>query len=238
MDPPKRIGDVELRPTRTGIRLLQHGIVLSEILNSPGPTHSVADALAAATVTLANGPRVGLLGFAGGGVLAPLRAMGGTHEVRAVDLDDRFEPLFQRLCGRWAPPLTVDHADAGHWLKRQRSKFDVIIDDLSISKDRDVFKPAISWDVLPRLIRDRLTWDGVAVFNLLKPRERSWSHGILTVIAPFTEARFIWLDDFENRLVVVSDRPLPSARTLSAQMRDKLSQIGSQVAEGMMVRSR
>ena len=238
MDLPKRIGDVELRHTRTGVRLVQHGTVLSEILNSPGPTHSVADALAAASVTLATGPRVGLLGFAGGGLLAPLRAMGGTHDVKAVDLDHRFEALFHKLCGRWAPPLTVDHMDAAAWLESQRKDFDVIIDDLSIPRGGDVFKPDITWDVLPELIKDRLKPDGIAVFNLLKPQSRSWSRGILTVIAGFAETRLIWLDDFENRLVVASQLPLPSARQLAKQMRDKLVGISSNLARRMTVRSR
>ncbi|MEC9081308.1 MAG: hypothetical protein VYE44_05980, partial [Verrucomicrobiota bacterium] len=74
----ERCGEMgpEVKPTGRGARLVQNGSVLSEVLAQPGPTNSVFDALAALVRLFSPGARVGLLGFAGGGIIAPLRAMG------------------------------------------------------------------------------------------------------------------------------------------------------------------
>ncbi len=77
----------QVKPTKIGLRLSQHGVVLSEMRTSPGPTHSVFDVLAAALAVLAPNQRIGVLGFAGGGMLAPLRGLGVTGPVEAVALE-------------------------------------------------------------------------------------------------------------------------------------------------------
>ena len=66
----------ELQNTKQGARLVQNGSVLSEVLSEPGPTQSVFDILAAA-IMLNNKNRVGILGFAAGGLIGPLRSMNG-----------------------------------------------------------------------------------------------------------------------------------------------------------------
>ncbi|NIP94518.1 MAG: hypothetical protein GWO24_14175, partial [Akkermansiaceae bacterium] len=71
----------KLRRCARGACLEQHGCVLSEILEEPGSTHSVFDVLAAAVAVFSPGRRVAVLGFAGGGMMAPLRKLGGDHEV-------------------------------------------------------------------------------------------------------------------------------------------------------------
>ena len=77
----------EVQQTRRGARLVQNGSVLSEVLAKPGATDSVFDVLAAAIQIFSPGDRVGILGFAGGGLIAPLRAMSGDHNLSGVDLD-------------------------------------------------------------------------------------------------------------------------------------------------------
>ena len=66
---------MRIKRTRRGAQMLQGGAILSEILAEPAATHSVFDLLAALVHLLAPGPRVAMLGFAGGGMLAPLRAL-------------------------------------------------------------------------------------------------------------------------------------------------------------------
>ena len=61
---------------RRRARILDGPDVLSEILDHPGPTDTMFDVLAACVAAFAPGPRVAILGFAGGGIVAPLRAMG------------------------------------------------------------------------------------------------------------------------------------------------------------------
>jgi hypothetical protein len=57
---------VRIERTRRGARMIEGDVVLSEILARPGPTHSLFDLLAAAVTALSPGPRLAVLGFAGG----------------------------------------------------------------------------------------------------------------------------------------------------------------------------
>ena len=69
---------MDITATRHGLRLSQHGVVISEMRTAAGPTHSVFDVLAALVPLLAPRGRVGVLGFAGGGMMAAHTAPGAT----------------------------------------------------------------------------------------------------------------------------------------------------------------
>ncbi len=161
----RRIGgaEAEVQRTRRGARLVQNGSVLSEVLAEPGATDSVFDVLAAAVRLFSPGDRVGILGFAGGGMIAPLRAMGGGHKLSGVDLDRAGYDLFCDLSAEWKGEVRFAQADAVEWLRSQRGKFDLLLEDLSVGRDGDVFKPDVSIDTLPRLIQSKLKPGGVAV---------------------------------------------------------------------------
>ena len=107
--------------TRRGLRLLEGDVILSELLARPGPTHCLFDVLAACVAALAPGPRIALLGFAGGGIVAPLRAMGFPHAIEAVDLDPTGEKLFRELARHWAGEVRVARMDALEWLAREQA---------------------------------------------------------------------------------------------------------------------
>lgn len=216
--------------------MVEGDAVISEILSSPGPTHSVFDALAASVVVLDGGPRVALLGFAGGGVVAPLRAMGFSGVLDVVDLDDQGERIFRRVSGAWRGPVSFELGEASEWLRHRRGKFDAIIEDLSIPGPGGVTKPEVSVGVLPRLVRSRLKSRGVAVFNLLPVKGWTWSELIDRVGAPFRQRRIVTFDEYENRLLVAG-RALPTARQLSLALRASLGSIRSRIAGGMAVRS-
>ena len=124
----------ELQRTPGGARLVQNGSVLSVVLSQPGPTDSAFDVLAAA-MNLSDGNRAGILGFAGGGVIAPLRAMGGRHAVSGVDLDDAGYNLFCDVSDDWQGAVKFTKEDATQWLRSRRTPFDVLLEDLSIPRD-------------------------------------------------------------------------------------------------------
>jgi len=171
--------------------------VISEILSAPGPTHSVFDVLAAAVVLLYRGPRVALLGFAGGGVVAPLRAMGFSGTLDVVDLDDRGERIFRAVSGAWRGPVKFELGEASEWLRRRQ---------------------------------------GLAVFNLLPVKGWTWPELVAVVGRPFRERYVVSFEEYENRLLVAG-RALPTARQLSAGLRDTLSSIESKMADGIAVRT-
>ena len=225
-----------ITPTQHGLRLSQHGVVISELRTSPGPTHSVFDILAASIAVLAPTGRIGVLGFAGGGMMAPLRALGVTAPIDSVDLDRSGYDLFRQYCPRWSDGVNWQQADAVAWLRQQPRNFDLLLDDLSVPQDDDVFKPAVSWDILPKLMRARLSPGGFGVFNLLPAPDRTWKTDVEKIVARFGPARMVYLDDFENRILITGDA-LPSARILGGQLRRSLQQLDSRQAERIQVRA-
>ncbi|MBT3615491.1 MAG: hypothetical protein HN524_05840 [Verrucomicrobia bacterium] len=235
----RRMGgaEPEVRQTRRGARLVQNGSVLSEVLAQPGATDSVFDVLAAAVCGFSPGVRVGILGFAGGGLIAPLRAMGGNHKFSGVDLDRSGYELFCDLSAEWMGEVQFAQLDAAEWLHSQRGKFDFLLEDLSVGRAGDVFKPDVSIDTLPQVIQSKLKPGGVAVYNLLPPDDRTWAEMMAKVCAPFGFGVQVLFESFYNRVVVLANEALPSAREVSRLLRDSLTAIGSEMATDISVRS-
>lgn len=225
---------MDIRPTRHGLRLSQHGVVISELRTSPGPTHSVFDVLAALITTLDHGPRVGVLGFAGGGMMAPLAALGFEGHLETVDLDAESFQLFEKHCPEWSRHVRFHLDDAAAWLGRQRRPFDLLMDDLSIPRDGDVHKPAICWERIPELIQGRLSAGGLAIFNLLEPRPGRWNPEFSRIAARFGAARVVHFDEYENRILIAGN-DLPKAAALSVRLRSALARIRSRQATRIRV---
>lgn len=228
-----------ITPTKHGLRLSQHGVVISELRTSPGPTHSVFDVLAATIAVLAPGGRIGVLGFAGGGMMAPLRGLGLTAAIDSVDLDREGYDLFRQHCPEWARGVNWQQADAVTWLRQQPRGFDLLLDDLSMPQDDDVFKPAICWDVLPKLMRQRIRPGGFGVFNLLPAAGGTWKTDLKRLLKhhrrPPGCAQIVHLDDFENHILITGD-VLPTPRELGSQLRQSLQRLRSRQAERLHVR--
>ena len=227
---------MEIRATCGGIRLSQHGVVISEVRLKPGPTHSVFDVLAGLIAILRPQAQVGILGFAAGGMLAPLRGLGCDVRVEAVDLDSASYEVFQKHCSGWAGDLCWEQADAVAWLSRRRGTYSVLVDDLSVPMSGDVFKPDISWDVIPTLVHQRLGADGVAIFNCLPGPDGRIPSVFAERVASLGPALVILLDDFENK-VVMAGPGMPSARWVGKELRGALRRIGSLQSDRLQVRS-
>lgn len=223
-----------ITPTKHGLRLSQHGVVISELRTSPGPTHSVFDGLAAVIAVLAPPGRIGVLGFAGGGMMAPLRGLGVTSVIDSVDLDRASYDLFRQHCPQWTSGVTWQQAEAVAWLRPQPAEFGLLMDDLSVPQAGDVFKPAISWNVLPELMRQRLRSGGFGVFNLLPAPGGTWNSDLTRIVGLFATARMITLNEFENRILITGDA-LPTARELGAQVRGALHRLRSRQATRIRV---
>lgn len=222
--------------TRQGARIEQAGLVLSEVLRRPGPTHTLFDVLAAAVAALARGPRAAVLGFAAGGVIAPLRAMGYGHPIEAVDLSLDGESLFRELSAPWCGAVHVHRGEASAWLQRRKQAYDVILEDLSMPTADDVTKPPVSLDVLPALMRVRLRPRGLVVFNVLPVPGRPWTRLLPHLAAPYQRAQVVLLEEWENRVLLLGDH-LESARETSRRIRRTLAAIGSQEATQLSVRT-
>lgn len=225
-----------ITPTKHGLRLSQHGVVISELRTSPGPTHSVFDVLAASIAVLAPRERIGVLGFAGGGMIAPLRGLGVEAVIDSVDLDRGGYDLFRQHCPQWARGVNWQQSDAIAWLRKQPRNFGLLMDDLSVPQNGDVFKPAVSWEVLPKLMRSRLRPGGFGVFNLLPAPGGTWDSDVKGIVDLFGAACLIALDDFENQILITGET-LPTARELGSQLRQILRRIRSRQAGRIQVRT-
>jgi hypothetical protein len=220
--------------TKRGARLVHGRSIVSELPATPGPTHSVFDLLAAATSLLTDARRVALLGFAAGGSLAPLRALGCSAQVRAADLDVSGVEVFRDIAGGWGGDVKVAKAEASAWLRRQRTPFDVVIDDLSISVPGDVRKPEVSFTVIPALAARKLAPGGVALLNLLPEPGMDWPAALARAASPFADARTVWFRDWENQFIIGGAR-LPEPRVMQRALDTALRRLGSRLAGGFKV---
>lgn len=220
--------------TRKGARLEQDGLILSEVLSEPGPTHTLFDVLAATIASLGTGTRTALLGFAAGGIIAPLRAMGFAHPIESVDLSVEQVPLFRELSEPWCGQVTVAEEDAVRWLKRHRGPFDQILEDLSARVDGEITKPRVCLDVLPRLMAARIGPRGLAFTNVLPVPGIPFTRLLADLAAPFERAAFLELEEWENR-VLLAGPGLPAPREIGRTLRRHLDAIGSSEADGLSV---
>lgn len=221
--------------TRQGGRLMHGPHVLSEVRRTPGPTHSVFDLLAACATAFGRGDMLAMLGFAAGGMVAPLRALGWTHTINAVDLCLDGLTLFDACVGDWTGHVRIAQADAVDWLERH-GLWDIVVEDLSIQIPGDVTKPQVSLDILPKLVASRLEPKGVAVFNAFSVDGLSDRALLEKIGAPYACARVVRLDSFTN-LVVVAGETLPTAREMSRVLRTTLGALGSSLADEVRVRT-
>ena len=221
--------------TRRGVRLVEHGLVVSEVVRDPGPTHSLFDSLAAVIAALSPGVRVAVLGFAAGGLVAPLRAMGFGHPLEAVDLSLEGEQIFREHSGPWVGDVRVHEDDAVRWLRRSRRRWNLILEDLSVPVDRDTTKPAASIQTLPALMKSRLAEGGVAAFNVLPVPGYAWKHLHRRIAEPWGSAQVVEFDEWENHLLLAG--ALPTARKTSRELKRHLAAIGSDQADGLQVRT-
>jgi spermidine synthase len=234
----------EVKQTREGLRLLQHGNVLSELRTTPGPTHSVFDLLAAVIALKSQSAgtkplRIGVLGFASGGMMAPLRSLGVTTPIETCDLDGESYAMFCQNCPSWNQQVRWRQQDAVSWLRQRRGLFDLLMDDLSVSDGNDVFKPRVSWFELPGLLRTRLRPDGWAVFNLMPPAHGRWHPELQQMLRAMGKRsmRMVRLDEFENRILVLG-LALPSTGEFSYQLRKHLKTLKSRQSNRFQVTSR
>jgi len=222
--------------TRRGAVVLERHAVLSTVLSAPGPLHDLYDVLAAAVVELSPGPRVVLLGFAGGGILAPLRALGWSGKLRAVDRSLELHGLYRELAEGWAGEVQVHRAEASEWLARRDGSLDAVIEDLTVCSTSGPTKPPVSVDVLPGLMRRRVARGGIVAVNVLPVPGMAWKTLLPRIAAPWPDARVVTFREYENR-VLICGSGLPAAAALSLRLRARLRAIGSRQLRRIAVRT-
>ena len=130
--------------------------------------------------------------------------------------------------------VLFEESDAVTWLRGQGRRFDAIVEDLSVPIAGDVVKPSVSWEILPSIMRRKVRAPGVLISNLLPTPGVSWSEmehavgrGPAVVVGP---------EEFYNR-VLIQGAPAANARAVGAHLRGALRALGSELAEGLSVRT-
>ena len=230
--------DLQIIRHARGARIVDGDDVISEIRAQPGPTHSLFDVLAACMAALSSGPRVAVLGFAGGGIVAPLRGMSFAAPLHCVDLSLAGEKIFRKLSSAWAGEVRVDQNDAAVWLRRQRTPFDCILEDLSLAATAQAegTKPDISLHEVPELMARKLSASGVAIVNMLPVPGETWDDLMQPYKKHFHHVQVVHFTGYVNRVVLAAKR-LPQARQTSQRVRAALHRIESCMAYELSVRT-
>ncbi len=209
--------------TRVRVHKLRGGMVLRiggqyASLARPGKitTGSVWDLLAIPLLLSPHrdAPRVLLLGVGGGSVLPLIRALAPAGRVVGVELDPQVVRAARAHFGLDAHGVEIIEADAERVLRRDRRKFDVVIDDLYFHDGERLRKPAFLPEPGLDLAAARLARGGILVTNVV--HEAAHAKRVLT--SRFGGGLELRLDDCNNRILFAGDT-LPGAR----ELRDRLS---------------
>jgi len=227
-----------VRTTRS-VRLVDGPDLVSHLRTKPGPTHGFFDLLAACIAGFAAGeertPRAALLGFAAGGIVAPLRAMQWHHPLEAVDLSLDAAEIFHEIAREWGGDVHLTQADAAAWMRSRRTRWDVIVEDLTVRGRFCAIKPPVSVEVLPALFAARLSTWGVAATNALPVPELSWDELLAKLAAPHARAMVVTCEEYENRILLAGPG-LTTTTAATARLRTMLRRIRSKQADRFTIR--
>ena len=184
-------------------------------LQRPGEiaTGSVWDAIAAPLLALEPKRRkkVLLLGLGGGSVARIVRALAPQALIVGVELDPEVVAAARAHFGLSSLGLEVIVDDAHEVLRRERRRFDFVVEDIFIGRGDEVRKP--TWlpspghDLAARLLKP----GGVLVSNTLDEARSVGMH----LRARFPGLLSVDVEDYENRIYVAGSESL-DARTLRA----------------------
>jgi spermidine synthase len=201
---------VEVRRVPGGLELRIDGTQASVQRRGRALTGVVWWALASPILLLPPGPRrVLLLGLAAGSVARALRALDPSAEIVGVELDAEVLRLARRHFGLDGLGVELVVGDALAYLRRERRRFDLIVEDLFIGPSRSVRKPDWVADEGYRLIRRLLRPGGYVAANTIHETPavaralRAWGRRVVSI-----GVRGHWNE------VLVSGRDLPPPRAI------------------------
>lgn len=148
-----------------------------------------------------------MLGLAGGTAFRILRHLLPGCALTAVDIDDEIVELAKEHMGIDGLGIEVVVDDAYAWLKSNRRRFDVVIDDIYLAGAADVYRPR---QCDPRMVRDlkrAIAPGGVLAVNLVTgPGHRAMQSSARHCLREeFAVVRSIWSPGALNEVLVAGD---------------------------------
>lgn len=201
-----------------GLQLRVNGTLASFRRPGRDVTGPVWWALAAPVVLLPRRARrrILLLGLGAGSVAGVLRVLDPRAEIVGVELDRRVLRLARRHFGldRLGVEVVVD--DVFRYLRRERRRFDLVVEDVFVGTLRTVHKPPRLLEDAYPLIGRRLRREGLVVSNTIHE-----SPAVVRAMRPFGK-RVVSLDVKRHwNRIVVGGRAVPSAREIRGRLSRK-----------------
>lgn len=127
------------------------------------------DNLAAAALLRPAGPprSILMLGLAGGTAFRVLRHLLPEVELTAIDIDQGIVELAQRHMDLDSNRIEIHYADAYEWLRSNKRRFDVVIDDIYLAGKTDVFRPHLWSSEHLSILRKAVAPGGLLTANLI-----------------------------------------------------------------------
>ncbi|HVO13132.1 MAG TPA: fused MFS/spermidine synthase [Vicinamibacteria bacterium] len=204
---------VRVRRTPAGLELRVDGTLASVSRPGRALTGVVWWALAAPVLLLPPARRqVLLLGLAAGSVARALRRLDPDARLVGVERDREVLRVARDEFDLDALRVEVAVEDALVWLRRERRRFDLVVEDLFLGPARSVHKPEWLAGEGYRLIRRRLREGGLLVSNTIHEMPQ-----IVRAAAPVGRVLSLDVRGYHNR-IVVAGRRLPSAREVRRRL--------------------
>jgi spermidine synthase len=201
MGPRRRSGPrVDVRLTRHGRELRIEGTLASYYHRGQAMTGSVWDGLAAPLAVLApeRVRRVLILGLGGGSAARALRALAPSAAIVGVESDLRVIKAARRWLELDSLGLEIVHESALRFLRRDRRRFDLVLEDVFLASQGNAWKP----DWLPEpglsLAASRLAAGGLLVSNTIDETTAI----VRAYRRLFGRALTLRLRDYENTIVM------------------------------------
>lgn len=205
---------VFVRPVADGLELRVDGTLASFRSKAGAATGTVWSALAAPVVLVPRPrPRVLLLGLGAGSAAAALRALSPEAQIVGVERDRDVLRAARRHFGLDRLRLEVVADDAFAYLRRERRRFDLVIEDVFVGSVRSVRKPEGMLDEGYALVAARLAKDGLVAANTIHE-----TPAVVRALRPLGP-RVVSIDirGYWNR-VVLAGRSVPDARAVRARL--------------------
>jgi spermidine synthase len=203
-----------VRPVEGGLELRVDGTLASFHSTSGASTGTVWWALAAPVLLVPRArPRVLLLGLGAGSAAAAVRVLCPAAEIVGVERDREVLRAARRHFGLDRHRVEVVADDAFDYLRRERRRFDLVVEDLFVGSVRRVRKPEGLLDRGYPLIGGCLADGGFAASNTIHE-----APAVVRALRSFG-ARVVSLNvhGHWNR-VVLGGRDVPDARALRARL--------------------
>jgi spermidine synthase len=148
-----------------------------------------------------------MLGVAGGTALRTLRHLLPDVSLTGIDLDSELIDLARREMALDETKAEIIIADAYAWMAANKRKFDVIIDDLYLAGDDDVFRAEACDQAWLGLVRRSLAPGGILALNLvIGPGHRAKQTATRKDLAKyFPTIRSLRTEDSLNEVLVAGE---------------------------------